>query len=228
MSGSQSDPAEYHPCPTRGACKVLPFGDSITRGEGVEGEGGYRMELFRKAVADAKGLRFVGSELNGPQTVAGVTFPRNHEGHGGWKIDQVSSLVPIPALQDEPHIVLLMIGTNDVLQTHALDAAPERLGVLIDSLVAAAPEALIVVAQITPLEGFGAPGVEAYNQRIPALVEARAAEGKHVLLVDMSMGFSTEWLPDGVHPNETGYAHMASVWYQAISDFLPTSESMAD
>lgn len=44
-----------------------------------------------------------------------------------------------------------MIGTNDIAQNPDLPNAPKRLGGLIDKLVMHAPDALIVVATITPL-----------------------------------------------------------------------------
>lgn len=221
-TGAQPDagpPAGYQPCPSAGeVCKILPLGDSITFGIGYNG--GYRVELFRKAHAAGKNITFTGSLSNGPNTVDGVTFPKKNEGHSGWKIAQLMPLIPSPALQDPPHIVLLMIGTNDISQNDDLANAPERLGELLDVLIEEAPEALIVVAKITPLS-FGGSGVGAYNDAIPAVVEERAANGEHVILVDQFEGFPTSELGDGVHPNQKGYERMAGVWYDAIEDSLP-------
>ena len=111
-----------------------------------------------------------------------------------------------------------MIGTNDIAQNDDLPNAPKRLDALIGKLIAEVPQALIVVAQITPLS-FGG-GVEAYNAALPAIVEARAKKGEHVMLVDMFTGFPTSELGDGVHPNQMGYERMARVWYDAIGDLL--------
>lgn len=213
-AGSSS--AAYSPCPASGVCKILPLGDSITYGIGYNG--GYRVELFHEAHADAKQITFTGSLSNGPNTVDGVSFPKNNEGHSGWKIDQLLPLIPMPALQDPPHIVLLMIGTNDIAQNDNLSDAPKRLGGLLDKLAMNAPDALIVVAKLTPLSR--STGVEAYNTAIAPVVQERAAAGKHVVLVDQSTGFPTSELGDGVHPNQQGYERMAGVWYQAISGFL--------
>jgi lysophospholipase L1-like esterase len=217
--GSGSGGAQaYAPCPGNGEpCKILPLGDSITFGLGYSG--GYRVELFSKALAADQEITFVGSVMNGPSMVDGVSFPRNNEGHSGWKIDQLLSLIPAPALSDEPHIILLMIGTNDVAQNDDLSNAPERLDGLLGELIAEVPDALIVVAQITPLS-FGGSGVMAYNAALPAIVEARAEAGEHVMLVDMNTDFPTSLLGDGVHPNQMGYERMAEVWYDAIGGLL--------
>lgn len=207
----------YAPCPADDVCKILPLGDSITYGIGYDG--GYRVELFRKAHADGKQITFTGSLSNGPDRVDGVAFPKNNEGHSGWKIDQLLPLIPNPALESPPHIVLLMIGTNDIAQNDDLAGAPERLGGLIDKLVMSAPDALVFVAKITPFGRSAA--VETYNEAMSAVVQERADGGKHVVLVDQFTGFPTSELGDGVHPNQQGYERMADVWYEAVGPLLP-------
>lgn len=194
----------------------MPLGDSITDGTGYAG--GYRVELFAKAIADNKrNITFVGSLSNGPNTVSGVTFPKSHEGHFAWTIAQVDGLIPDPALNVAPHIVLLHLGTNDINQN--LTGAPDRLGSLIDQIVTDLPDALIVVAQIIP-EPSKASAITAYNSAIPQVVQTRANAGKHVILVDQFTGFPASELGDGVHPNQAGYARMAGVWYAAIKAYL--------
>ena len=206
----------FDPCPASGQCKIMPLGDSITDGTGYAG--GYRVELFAKAIADKKNITFVGSLSNGPNTVSGVTFPKSHEGHFGWTIGQVDDLIPDPALNVAPHIVLLHLGTNDINQNIA-SAAPDRLGSLIDQIVADLPDALVVVAKIIP-EPSKASAISTYNAAIPGVVQARANAGKHVILVDQFTGFPSSELGDGVHPNQAGYARMAGVWYEAIKSYL--------
>jgi len=69
-------------------------------------------------------------------------------------------------------------------------------------------------------------GVTQYNALIPAVVQTRAAAGKHVVMVDMYSAFTananyqTEYLVDYAHPTDAGYAVMANVWYQAIGAAL--------
>ena len=210
----------YAPCPAAPEpCKLLPFGDSITFGIGFSG--GYRVELFRKAVTAGQHVTFLGSQSNGPNMVDGQTFPKQNEGHSGWKIAQLEPLIPSPALSTVPDIVLLMIGTNDIAQRDNLSAAPDRLSKLLDKLKGAAPKALIVLAQITPLSNTGSKeAIEAYNAAVRDIATKRAAAGEHITLVDMYTGFPTSELGDGVHPNEKGYARMAAVWYAAIGGVL--------
>ncbi|WP_437961750.1 SGNH/GDSL hydrolase family protein [Sorangium sp. So ce119] len=218
--GGAGSAGGYTPCPTTGEpCKILPLGDSITDGIGVQGGGGYRIELFRKARAAGKNITFVGSLVNGPSMVDGAAFPRNHEGHSGWRINQIAGLVPTPALADHPHIVLLHAGTNDLTQNDDIPMAPQRVGAVLDKIFASSPETLVVVAQIIPIT-FADPTVVTYNNALVDIVETRAAAGQHVVLADLHTGFPAAELPDRIHPNEAGYARMANMWYAAIEGLL--------
>lgn len=219
----------YNPCPTVGPCRYMPLGDSITEGY----EGGYRIPLFRSALADQLSITFVGGRANGPATVDGVPFPREHEGHGGFYIDRshsndnIADLVVAALAAHSPHIIALMIGANDVARAHMPDSSV-RLALLLDQIITAAPDALIVLAQITPSRtDADNVFVEAYNRDIPALVTARQALGKHIILVDMYSAFTahadykTSLMYDNLHPGPAGDEVMASVWYGAIRGYLP-------
>jgi hypothetical protein len=205
----------FAPCPATGACKILPLGDSITDGIGYSG--GYRVELFSLALADGHDVTFVGGSMNGPQMVDGQPFPRAHEGHSGWTVSQIDGIVPSPALNPDPHIILLHIGTNDMYQMPS--GATDRLETLIDAILMELPDSLLVVSNIIPLpQSAGA--VTTFNAPIPGMVMERANAGKHILFVDQFDGFPTSELGDGVHPNQAGYERMAGKWYAAISDYL--------
>jgi len=221
----------------------LPFGDSITRGVKSSDDSGYRSQLFQLIVAAKQKATFTGSLTNGPTQVSGQTFPRMHEGHAGWTIDPgfsesgtyggISSLIPSPALNKSPNIVLLHIGTNDLFSTKDRANMSTRLDALVDKLAQNAPSALIVLAQLTPVgatnSGHAQAEVDAanaaqmaYNSKIPGIVESHAAKGQHIIGVDMSkMPIPQDLTTSSVHPNDHGYAYMAGIWFAAIKDLLP-------
>jgi hypothetical protein len=222
------------PCPPAPTlCKILPLGDSITDGYTVPG--GYRTPLFSKTNAAGQHITFVGSQLNGPTMVDGVPFPQHHEGHSGYTIDDdtvdgrngISPLTPGSITTYQPHIILLMIGTNDVNLQNDLPNAPARLGNLLDSIFTTSPNVTVILAQINPSQDDALNGrIMTYNAAIPALVSARAATGKHIALVDMYgamtavADYKTALLADMLHPNATGYSTMSDVWYAALSPML--------
>ncbi len=208
---------------------MLPLGDSITYGMSSSDTGGYRSRLFALTTAAGKKLTFTGSQNDGPSEVAGVSFPRSHEGHSGWTIDPgysshgaggISELIPSPALDTTPHIVLLMIGTNDVYAPSGQETMTDRLEALLDKIVLAVPDALIVLATLTPL-GWSTAVLTDYNAEIPGLVAARSELGQHIVSVDMAAMPTSGLDDDNVHPNDQGYSFMAETWYAAIQAFLP-------
>lgn len=217
-SSSAIAASEY--CPADQPCRILPLGDSITDGIGYKDNqafGGYRIELFRLINEAGFDATFVGNQANGPQQVAGVNFPRAHEGHSGWTIQQIDDIVPSPALDQAPHIILLHIGTNDMYQQPS--GAGQRLGDLMDDITANAPEALLVVSNIIP-SPIWSDAVSQYNSVVPDVVETRITQGDNVVYVDQNSGFPTSELTDQVHPDQQGYERMAAVWYEAIFEHL--------
>lgn len=216
-TGGAGAGATEGPCPADEPCRILPLGDSITDGIGSSG-GGYRVELFRLALEADKDITFVGGSANGPQQVDGVDFPRSHEGHSGWTVSQIDGIVPEPALGDDPHIVLLHIGTNDMYQSPS--GAADRLDELMNQIVADNPESLLVVSTIIPFPQASGT-VSSYNADLIEVVNAHIDAGEFVLFVDQFADFPTGELDDGVHPNDEGYARMARKWFDAIEPYLP-------
>lgn len=240
--GGADAQAPYVPCPPKGTpCVILPLGDSITAGWGGSNGGAYRAPLFHLALSKQQSITFVGGSSDGPNMVDNMAFPKGHEGHPGYTIDPgagrngIHSLT-LPAIQKyHPHIVTLMIGTNDIATHFDLPNLPKRLGgdpngtslSLIDTILSADPNLLLVVAQIVPTTNDGLNvDVKAYNDAIPALVQKRASQGKHIMMVDMYGAFTanskykTDYMNDQLHPKDAGYAKMADVWYATIGPFL--------
>jgi lysophospholipase L1-like esterase len=212
----------------------MPLGDSITEGYMPSGaNGGYRVELFNQAVKAGKNLTFVGTLMNGPTTVASRSFPRRHEGHGGYTIagggsGALAGTVTDTAISSQhPHIVLLSIGTNDINGNINVSTAPTRLGQLLDEIIADAPNALVVVASIIPIKGDSSQRIQTYNATIPGLVSTRAAAGKHIVFIDNYAAFvkDANWassqMADNLHPNDAGYAVLGRGFYGAIAALLP-------
>ncbi|WP_437304786.1 SGNH/GDSL hydrolase family protein [Sorangium sp. So ce388] len=227
-AGAGGGPA-FQPCPASGPCKIMPFGDSITQGFNVAG--GYRAPLFHLALEADRDITFVGSASDySVPMVDGVTFPRNHEGHGGWTIEGnngIAQLVGTSIPNYQPNIITLMIGTNDINGNINLADAPNRLGKLLDSIFMRDPNILVVLAQIVPTRTDATNNaIMAYNAAMPDLVSTRVSMGQHIVLVDMYTAFTNDTnyrqtlLGDNLHPNQAGYNRMADVWFEALSPYL--------
>jgi lysophospholipase L1-like esterase len=196
---------------SNGGVRVMPLGDSIT--EGTQVPGGYRIGLWQRFSSGRYVVDFVGSQYNGPSSLG----DHDHEGHPGWRIDQIDASISGWLSAYQPHTVLLHIGTNDVLQNYNLSGAPNRLSTLIDHITNGAPSAEVFVAQIIPLaDSSQDAAARTFNAAIPGIVQSKVNAGKHVHLVDMHSALTTADLIDGVHPTAGGYDKMAAVWYNAL------------
>jgi lysophospholipase L1-like esterase len=192
--------------------RVMPLGDSITYGVGSSTGSSYRADLWRRLVTQAGyNIDFVGSERSGslPDT--------DNEGHSGWRIDQIAASVDGWLSTYQPDIVLLHIGTNDMNQNYQVDTAPQRLGALIDQILADRPTATVLVAKIVPsLDATIQSRINAFNTAVPGTVAARGGRAK---LVDLSV-LSAADLNDILHPNDNGYLKMSVRWYTALQSVL--------
>jgi hypothetical protein len=104
-------------------------------------------------------------------------------------------------------------------KTHNANATTsERLDGLLTTSVGVAPNALIVVSKVVPL-GYSSSDWTTTNSKIAGGVQAHAAKGEHIVMVDVS-GLPTSQLT-GVHPTSQGHATMAGMGYPAIKDHLP-------
>ncbi|MEV1247436.1 lectin [Nonomuraea sp. NPDC050022] len=196
---------------SNGGVRVMPLGDSIT--EGTQVPGGYRIGLWQRLAAGRYTVDFVGSQFNGP----GSLGDHDHEGHPGWRIDQIDANITGWLRTYTPRTLLLHIGTNDVLQNYNLAGAPQRLSTLIDHITTAVPDADVLVATIIPLSNSGQESAaRTFNAAIPGIVQSKVNSGKHVHLVDMHSKLTTSDLIDGIHPTAGGYDKMAAAWYSAL------------
>ncbi|MFI5910873.1 AbfB domain-containing protein [Dactylosporangium sp. NPDC051541] len=201
-------PAAAH-AESNGGVRVMPLGDSITDGFNVPG--GYRMNLWRALANAGHPVDFVGSQFNGPADLP----DHDHEGHPGWRIDEVDANASAWVGGTAPRSVLIHLGTNDVIQNYNLSGAPARLSGLIDKVRAAAPNADVFVASIIPLaDAAREANASAFNAALPGIV---AGKGAKVHFVDMHAALTPGDLADGVHPTRGGYDKMAARWASAMA-----------
>lgn len=141
-------------------------------------------------------------------------------GYSGYTIVQIASAAAHAISVDHPNVILLHAGTNDMNQSPPSGGsyadAPQRLGSLIDQCIRGSSDAAILVAQIISAADAGTESrINTFNDAIPGVVAQRTNAGHHVMVVDMR-SITTEYLADGLHPNDVGYQKMADLWFAAI------------
>lgn len=205
--------------------RVMALGDSITVGSGAEGQGGYRMPLWRSLAGDGRRFTPVGP-VNAPPT-SGDYASAGFAAWGGWRIDDLLGRGDLNTtgtdvddwLRDAaPDVVLVHIGNNDSDAGEPTSRIRAELGELLDRITADRPDAEVVVARVINVRGTTQARLSAYNEAVADVVAQRSAAGRRVDLVDMEPVVSQagEYFDD-VHPSAQGYDRMAQAWYDALS-----------
>lgn len=177
------------------------MGDSLTVGYGTLDGGAF------------------GREQREPFVLVGTVPGKSgdHEGHGGWRINQIAAHLDAWLLATQPTDVALMIGTNDALSMLSAPAALVQLRALAIRIMR---RARLVLATIPRLSGSFAkwmPWQQDYNRGVRQLVTQLQGEGYPITLAEVEQRAVIPSLPDGVHPNGDGYTSIASVMGQAVA-----------
>jgi lysophospholipase L1-like esterase len=209
-TGTEPPPSAVRAAAAPATLRLMPLGDSITWGVGSPSGNGYRGFLWNQLAAEGHALDFVGSGRGGT-----MSDPDN-EGHSGWRIDQITGIADSVLARYRPNVVTLEIGTNDLNGNYQIPTAPDRLRALIDRITRDAPDATVLVGTvIVSTSGTEEANRPAFNAKLPGIVQAEQAAGKHVRLVDMS-ALTPADLADSLHPNDNGFRKMADAFNAGI------------
>ncbi|MEO6477770.1 MAG: GDSL-type esterase/lipase family protein [Luteolibacter sp.] len=214
--------------------KVMPLGDSITYGfNGINypngsPPGGYRKQLGIRLAGAGISYDFVGNSNLNP--APGID--PDHNGYPGIRTDQALSALS-GWLAVNPDVVLVHLGTNDMIQHVAIGTAIGNLSQIIQQITVNSPNRKLYVATIIPIidtrDGHTPAEwkviIDAYNDQVRSLVAQYANQGRKVFLTDMSAGLVYTFSDpsknffqpgDGTHPGQAGYNQMGDFWFGAI------------
>jgi hypothetical protein len=217
-------PSKLSTCPVT---RIMPLGDSITVGHssGVEDDAwkiSYRKDLWDALVANDYNVDFVGSQINGENY---SNFDPDHEGHSGYRDDEVAFYV-YNWLQLHPaDVVLLHIGTN------ALDSSSTDVENILKNIdkyeTDFSTHVTVVLARIINRIPYSSTSTQ-FNDNVEAMALNRIAAGDDIVIVDMEDGAGLIYdyydadppgdMYNELHPYATGYTKMAAVWYAALTN----------
>jgi lysophospholipase L1-like esterase len=212
----------------------MPLGDSITKGSVMTKEQAkhptYRYWLWTDLKKNGYDVDFVGSWRMPNFTT--VTFDQDNEGHGGYTTDEI--LHGVPNDQWEPgylsqwtqsydyDVVLLLIGTNDVLKGVPTNQSVVNIEKIIKVLRQKNPRVTVFLATLPPATYYRQNLVD-LNQEIMGIAERSTLPESRVVLVDQYYGYDgveDNQEPAYVHPDESGEMKIAKNWYEAITPYL--------
>jgi len=127
-------------------------------------------------------------------------------------------------------IILLHIGTNDILPTGSDASAITGILDEIDSWEArTGTHVTVFVARIINKNPYN-PTITDYNNHLISLVSSRGDPS--IFLVDMETGaginYSTEIGIDGIHPTQAAYDKIGQTWYIHLNSFLSSIPALPD
>jgi lysophospholipase L1-like esterase len=204
---------------------IMPLGDSITYDNNKEDlsnprskdqRTAYRSHLWYMLQEAGWDVNFVGSQVAG----LGVTpaFDADNEGHPDWTSYDIANSVYKFLSANHADTVLLHIGTNDRSTSIAgvnrildeIDRYERDKGVNVR----------VLVAMIIPRTGVANVTIDGFNSNLVNLVAQRINQGDMLTLVDQyrGAGLVASDYADITHPNDTGYAKMATVWFNALQE----------
>jgi len=115
------------------AVRILPLGDSITQADSEHQS--YRPWLWQALVEANIAVDFVGSldENYKGSPAFPADFDPNHEGHWGWRTDEVLQNLPEWLRHYDADISLIHLGTNDCLQNQAVEQTMDELKAIVST-----------------------------------------------------------------------------------------------
>lgn len=215
-AGSDSRP----PAPVAGASalpalRIMPLGSSSTVGAGSLDTAGFRQPLEVLLTRDGIAYDMVGSQQSGPLSMA----DRDHEGHGGWTMALMQPQLVGWMVRQHPDLVLLQVGTNDLLAGTPAATVAQRLDTMLTTIRATSSAGVIVAGVWAPLRTRLAARAE-YARLAATVVARHRFAGEHVTFADTSTLLGPGDLFDGLHPDAAGYRKVADMWEREIRSFL--------
>jgi lysophospholipase L1-like esterase len=193
----------------------MPLGASSTVGNGSPATAGYRGPLQMLLARDGITVDMVGSQRGGPSSVP----DRDYEGVGGLTLEGMKPRVAGWVRRARPDVVLLHMGTNDLLKGASAKDVARRLESVLSEIVAVTGAHVVVAGVWAPLPEE-ARDREEFNRLAAAVVAGFRERGHSMRYLDVSEPLEPDELADGLHPNATGYRLIAAMWERQIMDVI--------
>lgn len=241
--------------------KVMALGDSITFGTGEQDS--YRKYFYHRLV-DRKNyhIDMVGAESDKFQNWTfddgTYSYDSSHTSYIGDVIqsyggrtgiynrivnnDTNSNTTKNIIQTTSPEIVLLMIGTNDIMDSYKMDEIQARLQALVDEIYRQKSDVTLMIMSPLPID---APvsgwlqqdtmntNIKTCMTAIKKIVDAEKAAGKKCEYLATNELFTkqtdyTAYLNDYCHPNRAGYTLMGNYLADAVDSYLRTGSVNVD
>lgn len=209
--------------------RIVAIGDSITQGRAAEpATQSFRYPLWKKLVETGVNFDFVGSLTGGFKgdpdwpDYKGLSFDRDHEGHWGWRADEILAQLPGWLNGYTPDMALLLLGSNDLDNNEDVTGTTEEMGKIIDLLRADNPQVIIFLGlSISEWQQY-----PELSESYIDLARQKTTDESPVVTVRHHTGWISDpqqpgtHTVDWVHPNQAGDLKLAQNWFRAMAPYL--------
>ncbi|KAE8829733.1 hypothetical protein PTNB73_06298 [Pyrenophora teres f. teres] len=209
-----------------GVVKVMPFGASIVS------------RCWRANLQTLlKSQSITNFDMVGSQTskCSGAAIDQNHEGHPGSLATDFAKNGNLVGWLDQnpPDVVIMLIGTNDVLAKKTVDDVLHAYDILLGQMRAKNENMQIVFSNLLPLDPArfsqrAVDGIKALNTAIAAYAPSKSTLKSPVWFVDNFADFdAVKDTDDGEHPNlSTGVQKMANKFLDATKSAIRAADTL--
>ncbi len=191
---------------------------------GRHGEpGGYRDDLSILLLNEGINFQMVGSMNDG------TGFYPHHEGHSGYRADEIDDNLNNWLRKNPPDLVLLHIGTNDISQGESNETTILDIENILDKIYNKDPNTTILICSLIPrFDNYQnrPQRTEDLNNLIWDLYLDKLAQGFDIYYVpqnettDEYPTWQSDYMDDNVHPNDLGYHVMAETFFEVLQNIL--------
>ena len=198
--------------------RIMLLGDSITWGVvGSDPVGGFRDDLDSLLQVVQMEFDFVGTLHDG------VGFDADHEGHPGYTVDMILADIDSFLFQENPEMVLIHLGTNDISANQGVTGTLYELDSLLARIYDYRADLTVHLCGIIPRTDSKDGQVTELNAGILDLAGGWESAGYFITYVDQNGAFKAnpdwqvEYMYDDVHPSNEGYAVMAQTYFDSLT-----------
>uniref|UniRef100_UPI00269DB6A5 GDSL-type esterase/lipase family protein n=1 Tax=Nocardiopsis sinuspersici TaxID=501010 RepID=UPI00269DB6A5 len=233
VGGDRADGPTTVPGPPEGELRVMVVGDSLTQGS--SGDYTWRHHLWSHLRDSGVEADFVGPYDGmyglaegepGNQDYAEPGFDTDHAARWGASAQELASDVAQVAAEYDPHYLLLLAGTEDILAGDGADRALAGIGEAVSTVRVVQGRTRFVLGELPPVEGTGDDDrinaeIDRFNMGVVDLAGQLTADASPVVVARVAAGYvpaHDNW--DETHPNTRGELKIAAAFADVLADPL--------
>lgn len=222
-----------------GTARIMVAGDSLVQGS--SGDFTWRYRLWAHLTEDAGlDVDFVGPRRDlfnvstgeyGDDRYAVPGFDTDHAGAWGSTAADVAERIGAEVVASQPHYLLLMVGTNDIVRGATASEVLERVRDVVVTARVAKGDLHVVLGELPPMWGTAGDGevntvIGSYNAGLPELARQLTGADSPVVVARSAADYAPaddNW--DTTHPNARGELKVAAAFADALAEHLGLGES---